>query len=214
MHVLPTGSALRARPGTDGVRRQVIQRAKGSAMTLRSSASRYARALFDVGRAEGLDLDRIGDELSGVAALVAGNEQLQRVLGNPAIPASRKRGVVEGLLALSPLSPVVSRLLLLLADRDRLVLLPGLADAYRTRLMDFHNVVRAEITTAVPIPPDRVAALQGGLARLTGKEVQLGVTVDPSLVGGAVARIGSTVYDGSVTTQLEKLRQQLVLAEV
>ena len=208
MHVLPTGSALRARAGAAGVRGQA------GAMTLRSSASRYARALFDVGRAEGLDLHQVGEELSGVAALVEGNEQLQLVLSHPAIPAARKRGVVEGLLGLSPVSPVVSRLLLLLAERDRLVLLPGLADAFRTRLMDFHNVVRAEITTAMPLPPDRVAALQDGLARLTGKEVQLGVRVDPSLVGGAVARIGSTVYDGSVTTQLEKLKQQLVLAEV
>lgn len=183
-------------------------------MTLRSSASRYARALFDVALAEGHDLERIGEELSGVAALVAGNDQLQRVLENPAIPASRKRGVMERLLALSPVNAVVSRLLLLLADRDRLVLLPALSEAYRSRLMDYRNVVRAEVTTAVPLPPDRVAALQEGLARLTGKEVQLGVSVDPSIVGGAVARIGSTVYDGSVTTQLEKLRQQLVLAEV
>jgi F-type H+-transporting ATPase subunit delta len=66
----------------------------------------------------------------------------------------------------------------------------------------------------VPLPPDRIAALQQGLARLTGRDVLLGIRIDPSLVGGAVARIGSTVYDGSVTTQLEKLRHQLVLADI
>lgn len=183
-------------------------------MTLRSSASRYARALFDVARAEGHDLEKIAADVSGVAALVAGNEQLRRVLEHPAIPASRKRGVMEGLLALSPVNPVVSRILLLLAERDRLVLLPELAEAYRSRLMDHQNVVRAEVTTAVPLPPDRIAALQQGLARLTGRDVLLGIRIDPSLVGGAVARIGSTVYDGSVTTQLEKLRHQLVLADI
>ena len=79
--------------------------------------------------------------------------------------------------------------------------------------MDHQQVVRAEVTTAVALPPDRVAALQQGLAAATGRQVQLEVRVDPSIVGGAVARIGSTVYDGSVTTQLEKLKQRLIEAE-
>ena len=136
------------------------------------------------------------------------------MLSNPAIPAARKRAVVEQLLARSPLSPVVTRLLLLLADRDRLVLLPDLADAYRSRLMDHQRVVRAQVTTAMPLPDDRMAALQQGLAQATGRRVDLDVRVDPALVGGAVARIGSTVYDGSVTTQLDKMRQRLVEAEI
>jgi F-type H+-transporting ATPase subunit delta len=182
-------------------------------MTSRAAAKRYARALFDIARAERLDFEQIGAELSGTAALVSGNDALQRALANPAIPPARKRGVIEQLLALSPVSPVLSRLLLMLADRDRLVLLPDLADAYRTRLMEHQQVVRAEVTTAIAVPPDRVAALQQGLAHTTGREVQLDVRVDPSIVGGAVARIGSTVYDGSVTTQLEKLRQQLATAD-
>jgi F-type H+-transporting ATPase subunit delta len=109
---------------------------------------------------------------------------------------------------------VVSRLLLLLADRDRLVLVPDLADAYRSRLMDHQLVVRAEVTTAVPLPEDRAASLRQGLAHVTGRQVQLDIRVDPSIVGGAVARIGSTVYDGSVTTQLEKMKQQLVDVQI
>jgi F-type H+-transporting ATPase subunit delta len=183
-------------------------------MTHRAAANRYARALFDVAIAERTDLEAIGREVSDFSAFVSGNEALQRVLSNPAIPAARKRGVVEQLLARSPLSPVVSRLLLLLADRDRLVLLPDLAEAYRSRLMDHQRVVRAEVTTALPLPDDRVAALQRGLAQATGRHVELDVRVDPALVGGAVARIGSTVYDGSVTTQLDKMKQRLVNAEM
>ena len=133
---------------------------------------------------------------------------------HPAIPAARKRAVVEQLLARVPgLSPVLSRLLLLLAERDRLLLLPDVADAYRQRLMDHLQVVRAEVTTAIPLPAERVQALQQGLARATGRQVQLGTRVDQSIIGGAVARIGSTVYDGSVTTQLERLKQKLVEAE-
>ena len=182
-------------------------------MTARAAAKRYARALFDVAQAERLDLEAINSELSGVATFVAGNEALQKIFANPAIPAPRKRGVIEQLLALSPVSPVVSRILLLLADRDRLVLLADLADAYRARLMDHQQVVRAEVTTAVALPPDRVQALEQGLAHVTGRRVLLDSRVDSSIVGGAVARIGSTVYDGSVTTQLAKMKQQLIEAE-
>ena len=179
-------------------------------MTSRAAARRYARALFDVSRAERLDLERVSGELSGAAALLTGNEALHRVLVNPAIPAARKRGVIEQLLALSPVTPVLAKLLLLLAERDRLGLVPELVEAYRARLMEHQQIVRAEVTTAAALPADRVTALQEGLARLTGREVQLDVRVDPSIVGGAIARVGSTVYDGSVTTQLEKIKEQLI----
>lgn len=182
-------------------------------MTSRAAAKRYARAVFDVARAERIDLHQVERELADVAAFIAGNDALQRVVTNPAIPAARKRGVIEQLLAREPLTPIVGRTLLLLADRDRLIILPDLAAAYRARLMDHEHVVRAEVTTAVALPDDRVAALQQGLAHATGRQVQLDVRVDPALVGGAVARIGSTVYDGSITTQLQKLRKQLVEAE-
>jgi F-type H+-transporting ATPase subunit delta len=166
-----------------------------------------------VARAERVDLETINTELSSAASLIAGNEPLARVLSNPAIPASRKRAVIEELLKLNPVSPILGRTLLLLADRDRLVLLVDLAEAFRSRLMDYQQVVRAEVTTAVALPQDRVEALEQGLARVTGRRVLLDSHVDPALVGGAVARIGSTVYDGSVTTQLEKIRQQLIEAE-
>lgn len=179
-------------------------------MTSRAAARRYARALFDVSRAERLDLERVSGELSGAAALLTGNEALHRVLVNPAIPAARKRGVIEQLLALSPVTPVLAKLLLLLAERDRLGLVPELVEAYRARLMEHQQIVRAEVTTAAALSADRVTALQEGLARLTGREVQLDVRVDPSIVGGAIARVGSTVYDGSVTTQLEKIKEQLI----
>jgi F-type H+-transporting ATPase subunit delta len=182
-------------------------------VTSRAAATRYARALFDVALAERQDLASIDRELTGVVTLVRGNEALLRALTHPAIPASRKRAVIEQLLSLSPVSPILSRILLLLADRDRLVLLPELAEAYRSRVMDHQQVVRATVTTAVALPPDRVSALEQGLAAATGRQVQLKVDVDPSIIGGAVARIGSTVYDGSITTQLERLKQRLVESE-
>ena len=182
-------------------------------MTSRAAATRYARALFDVAVKERADLHRIQRELSSFAALVAGNDALARALTNPAIPAAKKRAVVEELLRhAGDVSPVLARLLLLLADRDRLILLSEVARAYDLRLMDHEHVVRAEVVTAVPLPADRVAELRAGLGHATGRDVHLETRVDPSIVGGAVARIGSTVFDGSITRQLAKLKESLLSA--
>lgn len=182
-------------------------------MTSRAAANRYARALFDVAQKEA-DVQQVGRELTAFGRLLASSDQLSRVLSNPAIPVQKKRAVVDALLKqASPISPVLGKLLLLLADRDRLMLVPDLVVAYENRLMEHAKVVRAEVVTAIQLPPDRVQALQQGLAAATGRQVQLQNRVDPSIVGGAVARIGSIVYDGSVTTQLEKLKQQLLQAE-
>lgn len=181
-------------------------------MTSRAAATRYARALFDVAQKEG-DIHQVGRDIAAFAALVTAHEGLARTFVNPAIPAARKRGIVEQLAARAgALSPIVAKLLLLLAERDRLVLLADIATAYETRLMDHARVVRAQVTTAVPIGDDRIAALKQGLAQATGRQVQLETRVDPAIIGGAVARIGSTVYDGSVTTQLQKVKERLTAA--
>ena len=183
-------------------------------MTSRGAATRYARALFDVARREpGADVQRAGQDLNAFAAMVAGNEMLSRTFANPAIPAPSKRAVVEQLLArFGAISPIVGKLFLMLAERDRLVLLPELVTAYKSRLMDEAQIVRAQVITAVELPADRITALQQGLARATGRQVQLETRVDGSIIGGAVARIGSTVYDGSVTTQLQKVKERLTAA--
>jgi F-type H+-transporting ATPase subunit delta len=182
-------------------------------MTPRAAAGRYARALFDVARKERLDLAQLQRELDALVQLVNSHDDLKRALSNPAVPPARKRAVVDALVARQPFSPPLARLLTMLADRDRLVLLDDLASAFRERVMDHELVVRAEVTTAIELPPDRVAALQQGLARATGRQVQLHATVDPSIIGGAVTRIGSTIYDGSITTQLQKLKEKLAQAE-
>lgn len=178
-------------------------------MTSRAAAIRYARALFDVALKEA-DVQQAGRDLDSFAQLVADNAQLERVLANPAIPSPRKRALIDELLKQAgTVSMPVAKLLTLLADRDRLILLPELAAAYRTRLMEHAKIVRAEVVTAVSLPADRVAALQQGLAAATGRQVQLDSRVDPSIIGGAITRIGSTVYDGSVTRQLEKMKDAL-----
>ena len=177
-------------------------------MSTRASAARYAKALFDVALSESTP-ERIERELSAFFAVVSGHADLQQVLVSPAIPAARKGAVVAQLLdRLQPSSPV-RKLLLLMAERDRLELLPELVSVYRERLMEHQKVVQAEVTTATPIPAEQVTQLQQRLGRSLGRTVTLTTNVDPSLIGGMVTRIGSTVYDGSVATQLASLRQRL-----
>jgi len=132
------------------------------------------------------------------------------VLVNPAVPVQRKRATMVELAERTKLSPMVGKLLLLLAERDRLVLLPDLLAAYRDRLLDHLKIVRAEVTTAVPLAADRVSAVERALAHVTGRDVVLETRVNPAIVGGVVARVGSTVYDASITTQLEKMKKRLV----
>jgi F-type H+-transporting ATPase subunit delta len=159
---------------------------------------------------EGIDLSRVDDDLSAFAGLFRDHPTLEKVLLNPAVPAPRKRAAVAELTRSAGVLPIVGKLLLLLAERDRLTLVPGLLEAYRDRLMDHRNVVRAEVTTATPLAGGRARDIEQSLARLTGRTVTLSTRVDPALIGGIVARVGGTVYDGSLATQLEKMRQQFV----
>jgi F-type H+-transporting ATPase subunit delta len=191
-------------------------------MTNRTAARRYARALFDVavneaqrapaaGDSRVIDvLQRIEQELAQFVELFREHPALERVLLNPMIPVPRKQAAVSELTARLQMSSVLAKLVGLLATRDRLVLLPDLLEAFRERVLDYQKVVRAEVTTAESLSGDRAQAFERGLARLTGRTVRLSTNVDPSIIGGVVARIGTTVYDGSVTTQLKKMRQRLV----
>jgi F-type H+-transporting ATPase subunit delta len=180
-----------------------------SLVTNKTAAIRYARALLDVAIKEQADLELIEREVSEFAGLFTQYPLLEKVLLNPAVPVPRKRAAVADLLAQARFTPIVSKLVTLLADRDRLVLVPDLLAAYRDRLLDFRGVVRAEVTTATPLDAGRTEAIRQGLASLTGRTVRLSTSVDPSIIGGLVARIGSTVYDASVTRQLERMRETL-----
>jgi F-type H+-transporting ATPase subunit delta len=178
-------------------------------MTARMSALRYARALLDVALAEA-DPVVVEQELGAAAELFKGHAGLWKVMTNPAVPSPKKRAVVDGLLPQLAVTPVVQKTLQMLASRDRIGLLPEIVEAYSDRLMVHQKVVRASITSAAPLPADRVKKLEQQLAGITGRRVVMNAAVDPAILGGVVARIGSTVWDGSVRRQLEKIREKLV----
>ena len=154
--------------------------------------------------------DRAGEELTGLTRAVEGHAELSNVLGTPAVPASVKTEIMTALLkAAGEVSDEVKRLILMLAERDRLGLLGELQAAYADRLLAEKRVVPAEITTATPLSDATRAALSRALASATGSQIILNERVDPAIVGGIIARVGSLVFDASVTRHLERLRQQL-----
>jgi F-type H+-transporting ATPase subunit delta len=177
-------------------------------MTTRTSATRYARALLDVLRKESTP-EQGGQDLAKVASILEQFPELRRAFNNPAVPAARRHALVQELLPKLSLSAPVGKLLLLLADRGRLTLLPDLTAVYQERLEELQQIVRAEVTTAEPLAPEHLSALQQRLAGATGRTVKVTTKVDPSIIGGVKTQIGSTVYDGTIATQLEAVRQKL-----
>ena len=179
-------------------------------MTNRTAAVRYARALFDVSLKDG-DLRTAASDLDEFAKLVDEHPTLRRVLFASAVRPPTKRAIINDLrYRFRAVSPTVTRLLTVLADRGRLALLPDIVRFYRARVFEHLGVVDAQVTTAQPLSRQQDDAIRKRLAGAGGRDVRMTSVVDPDILGGVVARIGSTVYDGSVAGHLERMRQTLV----
>jgi F-type H+-transporting ATPase subunit delta len=179
-------------------------------MSLRTSANRYARALFDVAVEEKSDLAQVDRDLQAVVVMMTESPDLAQAAGRSGVTEAARQSLMEAVAEKMGLTTPVRKLLVLLAESRKLNLVPDLAIAFRERLLAHQNIVRAEVTSAAPLSPEKTKALAESLSKVTGKQVDLSVSVDPELLGGVVARIGGTVYDGSVRTQLTRMRQQLV----
>ena len=179
-------------------------------MSLRTSANRYAKALFDVAVEEKADLAHVGRDLDALVAMLHGSPDLAESANRSGVTDADRLAIADKIGTAMGLTQPVKKLFLLLAQSRRMVLAPEIATAYGERLLSHQNIVRAEVTSAAPLSPEKTKALEDSLAQVTGKKVELSVSVDPELLGGVVARIGSTVYDGSVKTQLRRMRQELV----
>jgi F-type H+-transporting ATPase subunit delta len=172
-------------------------------------ARRYAQALFDVTRRTGAER-RAAEDLRSFADAVATHAELKQVFDTPTIPVQKKKALVEALLATAgDVSSEVRRLLLMLAERDRLMLIADLAERYGELANAADRVMPAEVVTAAPLDDASRAALIDALGRATGGQVRMTERVDPAIIGGMVAKVGSVVFDSSVSHQLEQLRQKL-----
>ena len=175
-------------------------------------AHRYARALADavLDPAAQLEPKQALAELRQFSAMLAGSVELRSVLLSPAVAGSRKRAVIAKFGDIVPYSRLVRNFLYVLVDRRRISSIAEIAEAFETTLDERLGILRAEVRAASHLTDAQQAAMTQTLSRMTGKQVRCEFSTDPALLGGAVARIGSTVYDGSVRGQLEALRERLV----
>lgn len=175
-------------------------------------AARYASALADtvLDPKAKISPQQGVAELQSVESMVRENAELRNVLLSPAVSAARKRAVVARFAEALPLAPLIRNFLYVLIDRRRAGILSEVIAAFQAELDRRLGVARAQVQSAAPLSEPQRRDLERELSRLTGKQVQVDYSVDPALLGGVTARIGSTIYDGSVRTQLEGLRDSLV----
>ena len=178
-------------------------------MSDRIDAGRYARELFEATWRQGL-AETVAEELWVIGQASSDYAAQVRPLFHPLVPKARKLQTIRAFTDALGLSRPTTVLLEALAQGYRLHLLGAVAVAFRERLNARLGVVRAKVTTAAPLSPAQTEALAARLAELTGRQVTLATRVDPSIIGGVVTQVGSTVYDGSVTQQLARMRQKLV----
>ena len=126
------------------------------------------------------------------------------------MPLGAKLNVMRDVLSLQPVSKVIARLLMLVVENDDVDELDEIVEAFDQRVLDLHQVVRAEITSAVPLSDDKLRAIEASLADASGARVIITPRVDPAILGGVVAKVGSRVYDGSVARHLARIRTRLV----
>jgi F-type H+-transporting ATPase subunit delta len=172
-------------------------------------AARYARALADVVR-EPAAVEKTADELDAVAGLLGASRPLREFLRNPAFPASRKQGALGAILKKTRASAPASRLMQILLSRGRIEMLPQVAAEFRRIEERRLNRVSVEVTTAVVMDDRAARRMREALEKFTGKSVRLVPKVDPKVLGGARARIGSVLYDGTVAARLLRMRQRLI----
>ena len=176
-------------------------------------ARRYARALLSLGLEEGRH-EQLGDELTAVLRALHDNRDLGSMLQNPGYSQEQRKGAVNSLASALKLSPTLVSFLHLLVDRQRVGDLPSIGRAYGALLDTQVGRVRASVTAAQPLSPDEVNKLRESLAQMTGHTIVLEAKTDPQILGGVIAQVGATQYDGSLKTQLEKLRNELKQAPV
>ncbi len=164
----------------------------------------YAEALLRVAQAEGVE-QRVEDELFKVARAFESSDELRSTLTDPLIPIERRAGVVEELLARRA-HPLTTAMTEFVVSAGRARDLPAIVDGFVAKAAEGRSEAVGEVRTAYPLDADRQAKLAEALSRATGKRVTVKVIIDPTVLGGLVARVGDTVIDGSVRSRLEQLR--------
>lgn len=177
-------------------------------MMITSTTMKYARALaevaFEIGTAK-----QVADELSSFVDAMEESRELAAALENPAYPLAIKQEIVRKVASRMKLEPIVLNFFLLLVERSRISQLEVMREGFQRVLDEHAGVVKVSVSSPHELPDATRKGLEKALRRLTGEKVRLEYGLDESLIGGVKLQIGSTVYDGSVRTQLDQLRQEL-----
>lgn len=180
-------------------------------MSLRVIARRFAVALADTLPEED-DLRRVEEEVAAFADALERFPELRTYLLGPLMPQERKRKAADAVLASMDASPRCRDFVRLLVDRHRVGLASQIAEEFSAAVRERLGIVEAEVTSAHRLAQRQRDRIRKALARLVSGEVRASFQVDPSLLGGLRARVGSTIYDGTVRGRLERLRERLAKA--
>ncbi len=172
-------------------------------------ARRYAKALVNLAEKE-KDLDNAGKNLTAITEVYKENSELRQVLSDTKVSSRVKQEILKDVLNTIKTSKLVDTFSRYLLAKRRIDILPDIERAFNLLLQEKLGRIEAKVTTASQLPKDTVKKLVNAISGYSGKEVEVNVTIDPSIIGGIITRIGSTVIDGSIKTHLNKIRQSII----
>ena len=175
---------------------------------MKSASMQYANALADIAMAQGA-ADAVTQQLIGFGALYAESAELRKFLPSPAVTREAKHRVIDKLLARVGGSKIVRNFLFVVVDHQRTHVLPEMIIAFQEAIRQREGITEAQISSAVELNATQKAEMESTLERMTGKRVEAKFSLEPQLLGGAVVRVGDTVYDGSLRSRLSELRTRL-----
>jgi F-type H+-transporting ATPase subunit delta len=175
---------------------------------LKSASFQYANALADVALQQGA-AEPVLKQLKEFADAYAQSAELQNFLASPAVTGKEKHGVAEKIAARLGASKILRNFLFLVIDHRRTLMIPELAEAFESVIRERQGIAEAQVVSAVEFSPGQKKSLAQSLEKKTGKKIEAKYSVDKALLGGAVVRIGDTVYDGSLRHRLNEMRVKL-----
>ena len=173
-------------------------------------ASRYARAFADVVTSAKLSTAKVDKELSDFSATLGDSRELREVFESPAFPLEKKIAILDKICQKLDAEPVLRNFLAVLISHDRIGAFEEVLAAYRAEIDRRTGVSEVQVISARKLEAAERKSLQEQIAQLAGNKVNANYEVDDALLGGAIVRIGSTVYDGSIRGQLDRLKEQLI----
>ncbi len=171
-------------------------------------AKRYAKAMVEIGQ-ENNTLEIYGSSLSELLEVTEASKEFKEVLINPVFTKEDKKEIAHGIMEKMGTDPIVRNFVSMLIDRKRIDQLPGIVKAFHQFLDDINGIKRGTIVSATPLSDDEIDKVTEALSRFSGTKVLATADVDSSLIGGLVAKVGDQVFDGTIRTQLNQLKESL-----